>query len=141
MCCLIIIIIIIIITIIIMILLLLLLLLLYLSVFFFVARPQNTTVTYASATTLKLEWEPPQLNLRDGILISYSISCTSSRLSGIDDQRVIHSIARSPYNIASLRPNLEYTCCVQAVTTNGNTPSSCATAPTLEDGMFLIACK
>ena len=59
----------------------------YLCVFF-TARPQNTMVTYAPLTTLKLEWEPPQLNLRDGILISYTMSCTSSRLSGIDDHPI-----------------------------------------------------
>ena len=63
-------------------------------------------------------------------MVSYSISCSSDTP---DSSNHVFAASESPFNVAFLEPFTEYTCCIYAVTSKGNSPSVCDTKPTLED--------
>ena len=85
--------------------------------------------------TLKLVWEAPELDVWDGHINSYEVNCTSAfgyyHFAHEDDGLL-------EYDLYSLDPFSTYTCCVRALTTNGDSVYSCDTETTLQDSAFYL---
>ena len=108
--------------------------------------PQNISFTALNSTTLLLHWEPPEEDPRDGMILQYSIVC---RFGDGDSLPPRNSPASSQsLQLTDLRPFTNYNCCVSAQRTNGNSPESCSSETTPEDGklcmnnqrMYIIIC-
>ena len=80
-----------------------------------------------SSTGLQLSWSPPEPQLRNGEITSYTISCSSSS-SSTDTTSI------TEYIVTGLSPNTEYTCSVRATNSAGTGPPETVTATTLETG-------
>ena len=97
--------------------------------------PQNVFLNASSSMTLKLVWEAPELDVWDGHINSYEVNCTSAfgyyHFAHEDDGLL-------EYDLYSLDPFSTYTCCVRALTTNGDSVYSCDTETTLQDSAFCL---
>lgn len=89
------------------------------------------SLTASSSTSLHLDWIEPQLDPWDGTVNEYGINCTSN--FGFYHYTDINSILLY-YDIYDLKPFSYYTCCVNAMTTNGDSTRTCDTEKTLQDG-------
>ena len=83
-----------------------------------------------SSTSLQLSWSPPEPQLRNGEITSYTISCSSSSSSSPSTD----TTSVREYTVTGLSPNTEYTCSVRATNSAGTGPPETVTATTLEDG-------
>ena len=98
------------------------------------ASPRNVILAAPNSTTLLLHWEPPEEDPRDGMILQYSIVC---RFGDGDSLPPRNSPASSQsLGITDLHPFTNYNCCVSAQRTNGNSPESCISETTPEDGMI-----
>ena len=96
------------------------------------APPRNISLTAPTSTTLLLHWEPPEEDPRDGTILQYSIVC---RFGDSDSLPLSNSSASSQsLQLTDLRPFTNYNCCVSVQRTNGNSPESCSSETTPEDG-------
>ena len=95
--------------------------------------PENITFNATSSRSMILSWDPPGQNLRNGIIQSYSIRCSSDDHIGFVFQRTITASSRS-VSMTGLNPFTSYNCCVATITTNGNGPYSCDSGSTLKGG-------
>ena len=96
------------------------------------ASPRNVILTAPNSTTLLLHWEPPEEDPRDGTILQYSIVC---RFGDSDSLLSRNSSASSQsLQLTDLHPFTNYNCCVSAQRTNGNSPESCSSKTTAEDG-------
>ena len=97
-----------------------------------IAPPWNITLAALTSTTLLLRWEPPEEDPRDGTILHYSIVC---RFGDDDSLPPFNSSASSQsLQLTDLCPFTNYNCCVSAQRTNGNSPESCSSETTPEDG-------
>jgi len=100
----------------------------------FTAPPQNVFLDTVSSTSLWFSWQPPVLNQSDGVLLSYRMSCpTTTSSATIPEDRPL-SFIYYQYQLNTLKPFTNYTCCIAAETTNGLSSYSCDTNKTLQDG-------
>ena len=93
----------------------------YLLVLLFIVPsglPQNFTNSVTSRT-LTLSWSPPLLSQRNGVIISYLITCSSGG-SIINGTRT----SSTSLTITGLQPFTNYTCSVRAATTVGDGPAT-----------------
>ena len=96
------------------------------------APPRNISLAAPNSTTLLLHWEPPEEDLGDGTILHYSIVC---RFGDGDSLPLRNSSASSQsLQLTDLHPFTNYNCCVSAHRTNGNSPESCSSETTPEDG-------
>ena len=94
--------------------------------------PQNVSVRATTHTTIDISWKPPIADSQDGIVLKYSISCSSH---GWKDSSTL-SWHYNHYQWNHLVPFTHYTCCVKALTTNGPSNPTCNTNQTLEDSKY-----
>ena len=97
-----------------------------------IGPPQNVSLTAHSSTSLHLDWVEPELDYWNGIVDSYGINCTSD--FGFYYYADINGVTVD-HDVYDLKPFSYYTCCVHAMTTNGDSAPSCDTGKTLENGM------
>ena len=99
------------------------------------ASPRNVILAAPTSTTLLLRWEPPEENPRDGTILHYSIVC---RFGDGDSLPPFNSSASSQsLQLTDLHPFTNYNCCVSAQRANGDSPESCSSETTAEDGKFV----
>ena len=91
--------------------------------------PQNASVNATAPTEIDISWNPPIADPQDGIVLNYSISCSSLEWNS----NITLSWHYNHYQWNDLVPFTNYTCCVKALTTNGLSSSACDTEQTLED--------
>ena len=81
--------------------------------------PQNLVVVAESSRSLRLNWESPFEENRNGIIISYTVSIMA------DDGTALELTATGTSIVAGdLRPFITYTCSVVASTSVGRGPST-----------------
>ena len=103
--------------------------------------PRNITLTAPTSTTLLLRWEPPEEDPGDGTILHYSIVC---RFGDGDSLPPRNTPASSQsLQLTNLHPFTNYNCCVSVQRTKGNSPESCSSETTPEDGKFVhtIICR
>ena len=94
--------------------------------------PQNFTISTTSSN-ITLFWSLPLLLQRNGVIISYLITCTiggmtsSMNVSGTSHDHVIH-----------IKPFTNYTCSVSAATMVGDGPPATVNGTSDEDGEYII---
>ena len=101
------------------------------STVLYAGPPQNVSLTASSSTSLHLDWIEPELDPWDGTINEYGINCTSH--FGYYHYSHIGS-TQWYYDIFGLKPFSYYTCCVNAMTTNGDSTYTCDMEKTLQDG-------
>ena len=98
--------------------------------------PLSLVVLNVTSTTIELDWEPPPLLHRNGVIGSYIILC-----SEIETNETIRSnSSTSEFIIRELHPYYNYECKVSAVTVGVGPFSSTITVTTLQDGENIISC-
>ena len=80
--------------------------------------PPQSLVSSVTSRTLTLSWSPPLLSHRNGVIISYLITCSSGG-SIINSTRT----SSTSLTITGLQPFTNYTCSVRAATTVGDGPA------------------
>lgn len=82
-------------------------------------KPQNVTVTAINATSLQVQWSPIPSNMRNGLIISYSINVTE-----IESGRTffIQDIVDFVIMLTKLHPYYNYKVLVAGNTVNGTGP-------------------
>ena len=96
------------------------------------APPRNISLAAPTSTTLLLHWQPPEEDQGDGTILQYSIVC---RFGDDDSLPPFNSSASSQsLQLTDLHPFTNYNCCVSAQRTNGDSPESCSSEATPEDG-------
>lgn len=81
--------------------------------------PQNLVVVAESSRSLRLTWEPPFEENRNGLIISYTVFIVA------DDGTSLELMATGTSIVATnLRPFTTYTCSVAASTSVGRGPST-----------------
>ena len=90
------------------------------------------SVNATAPTDIDISWNPPIADPQDGIVLNYSISCSSLEWNG----NVTLPWYYNHYQWNDLVPFTNYTCCVNALTTNGLSSSTCDTEQTLEDSKY-----
>ena len=93
--------------------------------------PQNINVEM-TAHTLTLSWSPPLPSQRNGVIISYLITCSSGG-SIINSTRT----SSTSLTITGLQPFTNYTCSVSAATIVGDGPTTARTIETKKESKFL----
>ena len=86
---------------------------------------------------LNLYWSPPDIQLRNGIIISFTYYCTESGTTDIlvmDTVTTTDAVVYSP----SFKPYTNYTCFVNASTIVGSGPTTFAIGITAEDGIIIM---
>lgn len=82
--------------------------------------PQNLSVLATSSRTAFLTWDPPDVPLRNGEIISYTIN-----VSVVESEEMLQFISESPeLELSSLRPYHTYMYMVAASTVAGEGPFS-----------------
>lgn len=81
--------------------------------------PQNFTLSVEN-TTLILSWQPPAPEDRNGVIISYTLSCTSDEGSSI----TLTLTAILGISLYELSPDTTFTCQIAASTSVGIGPYS-----------------
>ena len=81
-----------------------------------------------NSRTLTLSWSPPLLSQRNGVIISYLITCSSGG-SIINSTRT----SSSSLTITGLQPFTNYTCSVRAATIVGDGPATLQDVITSEE--------
>ena len=95
--------------------------------------PQNI-INSVTSRTLTLSWSPPLLPQRNGVIISYLITCSSGG-SIINSTRT----SSTSLTITGLQPFTNYTCSVRAATTVGDGPATPVHhIITLDDGEYKL---
>ena len=94
--------------------------------------PQDFRITTTSRT-LTLSWSPPLSSQRNGVIISYLITCSSGG-SIINSTRT----SSTSLTITGLQPFTSYTCFVSAATIVGDGPAGANFTMTNEDSTLLI---
>ena len=92
--------------------------------------PQIVSVDATSSTRLLVSWDRPNLDEMDGVLETFSVSCSPGDNNPVDVPADSLSAG-----LLHLSPYTTYTCCVTAHTTAGVSGASCGTQTTLEDGV------
>ena len=103
--------------------------------------PRNISFTAPTSTTLLLRWQPPEEDPGDGTILHYTIVC---RFGDDDSLPPRNSSASSQsLQLTDLHPFTNYNCCVSVQRTNGDSPESCSSETTAEDGKFVhtIICR
>ena len=95
--------------------------------------PQNSSVQSVTSRTLTLSWSPPLLSRRNGVIISYLITCSSGG-SIINSTRT----SSTSLTITGLQPFTNYTCSVRAATKLGDGPPAMNFRRTNEDSRLFI---
>ena len=98
----------------------------------YTAPPRNVSLTSPTSTTLLLHWEPPEEDSGDGTILQHNILCRFGGGNSLQPRYVSASI--QSLQLANLRPFTTYNCCVSTWRTNGNSPDSCSSETTSEDG-------
>ena len=94
--------------------------------------PRNVTLTGTTSTALLLRWEPPEEGLGNGT--TYIVMCRFGDGDSLPQCRV--SVLNQTLQLMDLHPFTSYNCCVSAQQTNGNSPESCSSQTTSQDGKF-----
>ena len=99
------------------------------------APPSSFTTTYIGPRNVTLSWNPPQEGDRNGIIMSYTITC-----SDFDDVQVGASTTISlTTTLADLAPYSFYSCSITAATTGGGEgPASVLNFTTAVDGKLHV---
>ena len=93
--------------------------------------PQDFVVSVTSCT-LTLSWSPPLLSQRrNGVIISYLVSCT---VGGNSKNMRVTTTSK----IISIKPFTSYTCSVSAATIVGDGPPATVSGTSDEDGEYII---
>lgn len=99
-----------------------------------VSPPQNFTVVAVSSTSIFLNWEPPELDDRNGVILGYILSITDVSQNTSN----VVTTSNIAQRIDDLRPFTTYLCSVTAFTVVGSGPVSLHIAVmTHEDGEIL----
>ena len=104
------------------------------SIFYIVpSGPPQNLVSSVTSRTLTLSWSPPLPSQRNGVIISYLITCS---LGG----NIINSTRTSSTSltITRLQPFTSYTCSVSAATIVGDGPAATASETSDEDSEYII---
>ena len=96
-----------------------------------IGPPQNFN-TLVTSHTLTLSWSPPFPSQRNGVIISYLITCSSGG-SIINSTRT----SSTSLTITGLQPFTNYTCSVRAATIRGDGPATVRTIETKRECKFL----
>ena len=97
--------------------------------------PLSFVINSTNTTVLNLYWNPPDINLRNGIIVSYRYYCmVTIDILVTDTVTTTDAIVYSP----SFKPYTNYTCCVNASTSVGSGPATCTIGTTGEDGILFI---
>ena len=86
--------------------------------------PQNFTLS-PNSRAIFLSWDPPLFLQRNGVIISYLITCNCSCGS--------RNISNTSLIIEELEPFTNYTCSISAATVKGNGPVTAKSVMTAED--------
>ena len=102
----------------------------YAQIVTYVGLPLNVTLNATSSMSLHMDWEEPELDAWDGTVSGYGIECSSD--FGYYHENTFGGGQRE-YDVYNLLPFSNYSCCVLAMTTNGNSKYSCDAEQTLQD--------
>ena len=104
-----------------------------LSFFHIITGPPNSVnADPIDSTSILLNWTQPVFDSQNSSIITkYGIWCVSTEGDTVRDVAI--SSDQLEYRVNSLEPYSNYTCCLRALTTIGNSSSSCASALTMED--------
>ena len=94
--------------------------------------PPQSLVSSVTSGILTLFWSPPLFSQRNGVIISYLITCSSGG-SIINSTRT----SSTSLTITGLQPFTNYTCSVRAATIIGDGPAAVNTVETQEESKFL----
>lgn len=94
--------------------------------------PRNVTLTAPTSTTSLLRWKVPEEDSGDGTISQYNILCRFSDGDSLQPLEAFASI--QSLQLTDLHPFTTYNCCVSAQRTNGNSPESCSSETTPQDG-------
>ena len=95
------------------------------------APPQNVSGEIESSRTITLEWEPPPLELQNGIITSYEIEVTELETAA----NFLFSTSDISFLLGSLHPAYTYDIVIAATTSAGTGPYSLPETFTMfEDG-------
>ena len=101
--------------------------------------PRYVTLTAPTSTTLLLRWNQPEEDPGDGTISHYIILCGFGDGDSLQPRDV--SASTRSLQLTGLRPFTTYKCCVSAQRTNGNSPESCSSAVTPQDGEKYNYCR
>ena len=93
--------------------------------------PQMLSVMAANSTSLLISWMAPVLEEQEGILESYSLSC--SLAENEDKSSLISETVELFVTVHNLQPYTAYICCLFATTSVGVSGTVCQTQNTPED--------
>ena len=82
-------------------------------------QPQNVTVTTVNATSLQVQWSPIPSNMRNGLIISYSINVTEVESGGTF---LIQNYVDDIIVLTDLHPYYNYRVLVAGATVIGTGP-------------------
>ena len=88
-------------------------------------------VAAVGATTVTLQWNPPNDSGRNGIITAYTVTC-SERI--FPDSNIPITTTNDTVTLTELVPYSNYTCNVTASTAVGDGPAATAAFVTLQDG-------
>ena len=95
------------------------------------APPTSLIVTNVTSTSVSLSWEPPQMNLHNGVIRHYLIMVSETNTGTNSSHR---TTANTAFTIRMLHPYYTYVFMIQAVTVAAGPFSSSITAVTHQDG-------
>ena len=90
--------------------------------------PLNFIISVTSRT-LTLSWSPPLPSQRNGVIISYLVTCNSKNST---------RTSSTSLTITGLQPFTNYTCTVSAATMVGDGPPATVSGTSDEDGEYII---
>ena len=89
------------------------------------------------ATSLHVGWVSPMFeSYSSSVIINFGVYCTS--FAGIVVDEAITDKKDTEYEVQSLQPYSNYTCCVMATTSVGSTPTACHAVQTMEDSKYCV---
>ena len=94
--------------------------------------PELLVVVAVGASTVTLQWNPPNDRGRNGIITAYTVAC-SERSAPLASNTLV-TTTNLTVTFTELAPYSNYTCNVTASTAVGDGPAATATFVTLQDG-------
>ena len=104
----------------------------------FTDPPGMLSTSHITSSSILISWEAPTITQQDEHLLNYALSCSASGTSHTEVPVTIESSSASSVTVPNLAPNTIYTCCIQAITTAGQSPNVCTRNSTLEHGIYIL---